>query len=60
MNRTADIASLKNLTATLVSDALMATASVLYLVSFAHCLAQTGDLDSLKNWWNTKVSPLLR
>jgi hypothetical protein len=33
--------------------------SVLYLVSFAHCLTQTGDLESLTNWWNAKVSPLL-
>lgn len=37
----------------------MAAASVLYLVSFAHCLTQTGNLESLKDWWNAKVSPLL-
>jgi len=37
----------------------MIVSSVLYLVSFAHCLTQTGDLEALTNWWNVKVSPLL-
>lgn len=37
----------------------MIVSSVLYLVSFAHCLTQTGDLKALTNWWNVKVSPLL-
>jgi len=37
----------------------MAATSVVYLVLCAYCLTQTGNQDSLTNWWNTKVIPLL-
>ena len=37
----------------------MAAASALYLVSFACCLAKTGNAEKLKEWWNVKVAPLL-
>jgi len=41
------------------TTAWMAAAPTLYLVSFTCCLTQTGDLESLKHCWNTKISPLL-
>lgn len=39
--------------------AWMAAASALYLVSFACCLAKTGNVQALKEWWAAGVVPLL-
>lgn len=37
----------------------MATASTLYLVASAYCLTGLGDPKQQKDWWETKVRPLL-
>lgn len=37
----------------------MAAASTLYLVTFAYCLTELGDIDVLKHWWEKQVRPLL-
>jgi len=37
----------------------MAAASTFYLVTSAYCLVELGDSKQLKDWWETKVRPLL-
>ncbi len=37
----------------------MVAASTLYLVTFTYCLTGLEDLKQLKDWWETKVRPLL-
>jgi hypothetical protein len=37
----------------------MAARSAFWLVSFACSLADTGDAEKLKRWWDTEVAPLL-
>jgi hypothetical protein len=37
----------------------MAAASTLYLVTHSYCLADLGNIEVLKHWWESQVIPLL-